>query len=110
MNLLIKTLVSAAGLALFTGSAIAQQTFEASFTYDPDAPPQDIYATLKQTAHQACRKEYFAIKSFHYIAKAHLVERCERDLLDRVVTQIGNPVVIALHAGVPLRYAEIQER
>lgn len=75
--------------------AFADRTDGATFSYNPSQSVAEIYVDLAKTAETICEAEYknSAVRSVWGTAIAN----CERELLNEVVAEIGNPQLADLH-------------
>ncbi|MEL7545460.1 MAG: hypothetical protein AAGJ84_02340 [Pseudomonadota bacterium] len=85
-------------LALVAAASIpasADRSDTTPFSYNPNESVAEIYVDLAKTAETVCEARYkdSAIRGVWGTA----VASCERELLNDVVAQIGNPQLAALH-------------
>lgn len=84
-------------LALASAPAASAQTtsFEARFTYNPEAPAEAIYAKLERTAQFACESPGVRGPKFRRDEQA-----CAARLLNDVVARIGRPDIAGVHQSL----------
>lgn len=77
--------------------AFADPDKGAEFSYNPNKSVAEIYVDLDETANTICAADYknSAIKSVY----GTVIANCKRDLLDRVISQIGDESLASLHEG-----------
>lgn len=77
--------------------ALADTTEGATFSYNPNQSVSEVYVDLAETAEKVCAAAFknSAIGSVWGTA----IKTCERELLDDVIGQIGNPQLASLHEG-----------
>lgn len=111
-NLLADRLVGAA-LALLLGANMliaspvahadepqSAEPFDVTFSYNPQAKPEAIYATLRHRAETACEAP-----GVHSVREHQQNQACAARLLDAAVSRIGRADVAALH-GTPMMVAK----
>ena len=82
--------VLAGGLTATAGPNAAE--FQVVFTYDADAPVQETYQNVRQTALDAC--DTVGVSA---LIKKRLDRACALDLLDKFVVKTGRGDLIDLH-------------
>jgi hypothetical protein len=83
----------------FAAPAVAEpaKTFKAAFHYSPEAPAGVTYAGLKDQARKACMTESRSMTNGPLASRVRWVQRCESDLVGKVVDAINQRDLIALH-------------
>ncbi|MEL7546997.1 MAG: hypothetical protein AAGJ84_10125 [Pseudomonadota bacterium] len=107
MKTVFTSLLALAAAASFPTFA---DTEKSKFSFNPNESVAEIYVDLAEAAETICEAEYknSAIRSVWGTAIAN----CERELLNKVVAEIGNPQLADLHndgtvsAGQSLAEAE----
>jgi hypothetical protein len=84
----------------FTAPAHAarpEPTFKAAFSYNVNAPAAVTYAGLKEQAHKTCLNESRDMIYGPLASHVRWMQRCEADLIGKVVDAIGKNDLTALH-------------
>lgn len=89
------TLVSAATVLAFAGSASAGPNVTADFDYSSSAPVIDTYARFEETARAACKLD--RIKAGGIAMKRKMEDRCAADLVAKAVAETRIPALMAYH-------------
>jgi len=78
-------------------AARPESTFKAAFSYSENAPAAVTYAGLKEQAHKTCLNESRDMTYGPLASQVRWMQRCEADLIGKVVDAIGKSDLIALH-------------
>jgi hypothetical protein len=70
------------------------KTFQVKFTYNAQAPAEEIYSDLQRTARKAC----YAYGP-NSLAMLHVNRACARRVVDAGVKQLGRTDIATLHNG-----------
>jgi hypothetical protein len=95
----LKTLTTAlVGLSLAAAAHADTKTFQAKFEYRKSDPAPVTYASLEDQAARACNRQ--ATRSMPLGALSNRYKwtrKCTDDLLNKAVSAIGSPSLMALH-------------
>lgn len=112
MTTFTKTLIAAGAMLVCVGSASADNTFVADFTYTPTDSVEVIHATFERTAKKACRISRNEAGGISI--KAKIEADCRRQLLNDAIAATKLEALIAYHARktnpatAPVQLAETQ--
>jgi hypothetical protein len=94
----LKTFTTALVGLGFAAAAHAEGTFQAKFEYSKSAPASVTYASLENQSARACNRQ--ASRSMPFAGPGNRYKwtrQCTDELLDKAVTAIGSPALMALH-------------
>jgi len=95
MITLFKAALAGTAFVALAGTAAAEATFSADFTYTETAPVQVTYTAFERTAKRACRAEMRDIRQLG--ARMKMEQSCTAQLLAQAVEATRSDVLIAYH-------------
>jgi hypothetical protein len=95
MTMTIKALIAGSAMTLALGSATADNTFTADFTFSPTAPVEVTYERFEDIAEQACHVDSSDIRGVGVRMKVE--NTCRVQLLDDAVKASELRNLIAYH-------------
>ncbi|HEX5006048.1 MAG TPA: hypothetical protein VFV70_02980 [Hyphomonadaceae bacterium] len=94
----LKTLTTVlAGLSLVAAAHAETRTFQAKFEYRKSDPASVTYASLEDQAARACNRQASRSMPLAVGNRYKWTRQCTDDLLDKAVSAVGSPALMALH-------------
>ncbi|MEM7492990.1 MAG: hypothetical protein AAF296_06370 [Pseudomonadota bacterium] len=95
MTKTIKALIAGSAMTLALGSASADNTFTADFTFSPTAPVEITYERFEDIAEQACKADASELRGVGVRMK--IEDTCRAQLLEDAVKASKLRTLIAYH-------------
>ena len=98
MKKIINRTIAIIALVTIAGTAHAKNdTFQATLSYNENAPVEVAYKELKESATDACVQEALRAGFRYAEPKSWQVRKCTRELVEQATQASGNKQLIAFH-------------